>query len=49
MIGIASNLTALLTAKPSKHTIIALAILGTILALTLITGVHAGRPIDGIT
>jgi phosphotransferase system glucose/maltose/N-acetylglucosamine-specific IIC component len=48
MIGIASNLTALLTAKPSKHTIIALAILGTILALTLITGVHAGRPIDGI-
>jgi phosphotransferase system glucose/maltose/N-acetylglucosamine-specific IIC component len=49
MIGIASNLTALLTAKPSKHTIIALAILGTILALALITGVHAGRPIDGIS
>jgi hypothetical protein len=42
------HLTALLTAKPSKHTIIALAILGTILALSLITGVHAGRPIDGI-
>jgi hypothetical protein len=48
MIGIASNLTALLTAKPSKHTIIALAVLGTILALTLITGAHAGQLIDGI-
>jgi phosphotransferase system glucose/maltose/N-acetylglucosamine-specific IIC component len=48
MIGITSNLTALLTAKPSKHTIIALAILGTILALTLITGVHAGKLVDAI-
>jgi hypothetical protein len=47
-VGIASNLTALLTAKPSKHTIIALAILGTILALTLITGVHAGKLVDAI-
>jgi phosphotransferase system glucose/maltose/N-acetylglucosamine-specific IIC component len=48
MIGIASNLTALLTAKPSKNTIIAIAILGTILALWLITGVHAGKAVDGI-
>jgi phosphotransferase system glucose/maltose/N-acetylglucosamine-specific IIC component len=48
MIGIASNLTALLTAKPSKHTIIALAILATILALSLMTGVHAGKAVDGI-
>jgi len=48
MIGIASNITALLTAKPSKQTIIVLAILGTLLALSLITGVHAGRPVDAI-
>jgi phosphotransferase system glucose/maltose/N-acetylglucosamine-specific IIC component len=48
MIGTLANLTTLLTAKPSKHTIIALAILGTILALTLITGVHAGRPVDAV-
>jgi len=48
MMGIVSNLTALVTAKPSKHTIIAIAILGTVLALTLISGVHAGRPVDAI-
>jgi len=48
MIGIASNITALLTAKPSKQTIIALALLGAFLALTLISGVYAGRPVDAI-
>jgi hypothetical protein len=48
MIGITSNLTALLTTKPSKHTIIALAILGTLLALSLIMGVNAGEPVDVI-
>jgi hypothetical protein len=48
MIGIASNLTALLTAKPSKHTIIAMALLGVFLTLALLAGVQAGEPIDGI-
>jgi hypothetical protein len=48
MIGIASNLTALLTAKPSKHTLATITILGLLLALSLILGVNAGEPVDAI-
>jgi|GEM_PF-5932898 len=48
MMGTVSNLTALVTAKPSKQTIIALAILGALLTISLITGVNAGEPIDAI-
>jgi len=48
MMGMVSNLTALVTAKPSKHTIIALTILGVLLALSLLMGVNAGEPVDVI-
>ncbi|MEM1943820.1 MAG: hypothetical protein QXO30_04185 [Candidatus Caldarchaeum sp.] len=46
MIGIINEVRTLATIRPSKYTLIALAVLGTVLALQLILGVHAGRPID---
>jgi len=46
MIGIINEVRTLATIRPSKYTLIGLAVLGMVLALQLILGVHAGRPID---
>ncbi|MEM2766602.1 MAG: hypothetical protein QXR32_07530 [Candidatus Caldarchaeum sp.] len=47
MIGIVNEVKTLLTIRPSKYTIITLAILGAMLALQLLAGAHAGEPVDG--
>ncbi|MEM2236779.1 MAG: hypothetical protein QXR26_02600 [Candidatus Caldarchaeum sp.] len=46
MIGIVNEVKTLLTIRPSKYTLVGLAILGVVLALQLVVGVHAGRLID---
>lgn len=48
MIGIVNEVKTLLTIRPSKYTVIALAVLGTLLLCQLLVGVYAGEPIDAI-
>ncbi len=46
MIDLVNEVKTLLTLRPSKYTIIALAVLGFILGLQLIAGVYGGERID---
>jgi hypothetical protein len=47
MIGIVETVKTAIAAKPSKWTIIALAVMGALLVLQLVAAVHAGPAIDG--
>ncbi|MEM1944789.1 MAG: hypothetical protein QW756_02300 [Nitrososphaerota archaeon] len=47
MIGIVEGIRTAIAVKPSKWTIIALAVMGAILVMQLVAAVHAGPSIDG--